>query len=837
MAANASNEVGLYLRGLMPDGSPLARVLPTSVAEAQIELIREANNAVFEDIAWAHGAFLDPDGGLGTVEDALAALPTHRLLLDGFRAIAEGRIWEGTAKLLEHEQRHTVQPRFAAYHPAFAAFLSLAARSDFRLGDARVEQRHFPAFTAYMLRRARPFLRDTGALRPDIARIDHRWYWIEREVLPCWREVEEAAQPPLRERMMELSARWPGPPEHVARRSAAPLKSSALDEAIARAAAHLRAEQRADGSWDEPCDAGPTTTAHALVALHALGRIDGDLRARTLRYLAGTQREDGAFEAYPDAGEPDVGATASVIAALACLAERDMRARAEAWLDTHGGHDAVVRTSGKGDPAPLFLAFAGVLPAERLPHLPSAWLLSAALRRLLQRHVHPGVRMMAGQQAVIRRFLVAGRAPVRTGIAGRIDETIIALQEEMQNPSGGLFEVVTPSATAVLGFIAAGLPFSDDRLRRLGDFLLTQVEPGPEGSAWIPGFRSSLWSTALSLRALLRAGASVAEPSLERAVSWLAACEHAQPAAWSAGREPLLMRDGGYAFQRANVRMPDCDDTAVALDALAAALEDPELEPALRKRVSLRAGRALAWLLGMQNPDGGFAAFLRGLPSKPRGPILTEPLDLWPNGLDAIRRLRRLPLWALGDPSTEDVTGRTLRALARLGLMADHPRSAKAISFLEGQQMENGAFWGRWSTNYLWATAHVILGARAAGVSAHAPWLRRAAAFLRAHQNEDGGFGETERSYRDPALAGVGPSMPAVTALCLEAFVAMGDAGSAAAARAARYLIESQKPEGDWPDAGHLQVFIPPSQFYRYPGAHRFQPLEALAALREAMTS
>jgi hypothetical protein len=76
--------------------------------------------------------------------------------------------------------------------------------------------------------------------------------------------------------------------------------------------------------------------------------------------------------------------------------------------------------------------------------------------------------------------------------------------------------------------------------------------------------------------------------------------------------------------------------------------------------------------------------------------------------------------------------------------------------------------------------------------------------------------------------------MPAVTALCLEALVAMGDARSEVAARAAGYLIATQTDDGAWPLRGHLQVMIPPDLFYTYEGASRFQPLEALAAYREA---
>src|SRR5262249_35225192 len=152
--------------------------------------------------------------------------------------------------------------------------------------------------------------------------------------------------------------------------------------------------------------------------------------------------------------------------------------------------------------------------------------------------------------------------------------------------------------------------------------------------------------------------------------------------------------------------------------------------------------RASRWLASMQNADGGFPAFVHGLRSKPAGPILTAPLVLRlrrpSKALDLLASLS----FAMGDPSTEDVTGRVLRAVAgarSIGASGSGPNVGAALAFLRAQQCSNGAFWGRWSTNYLWATAHVILGAVGAGVPVATPWLRRAADHLVAHQNDDGG--------------------------------------------------------------------------------------------------
>ena len=67
-----------------------------------------------------------------------------------------------------------------------------------------------------------------------------------------------------------------------------------------------------------------------------------------------------------------------------------------------------------------------------------------------------------------------------------------------------------------------------------------------------------------------------------------------------------------------------------------------------------------------------------------------------------------------------------------------------------------------------------------------------------AHQNDDGGWGESCGSYVDPALHGVGPSTASQTAWALLGLVSAGEHGCKATQKGLSYLAETQQDDGTW---------------------------------------
>ncbi len=346
---------------------------------------------------------------------------------------------------------------------------------------------------------------------------------------------------------------------------------------------------------------------------------------------------------------------------------------------------------------------------------------------------------------------------------------------------------------------------------------------GHERSLRLQPCFSSVWDTALAVHALDESGVDPEDPAIQAARRWLIEREVRRAGDWCAkapGTAP-----GGWCFEYRNAFYPDCDDTAEVLTALAGASgraaggrEEPAVE------------RGVAWLLGMQNDDGGWGAFDRGCDKQ----VLTHVPFADHN--------------ALLDPSTADVTGRVVDSLLRSGLPPGAPELARAAAFLAGQQEADGSWYGRWGCNYVygtWLALRALAGLFDAGGEPWRGMRRRAAAWILAHQNPDGGWGESPRSYDDPSVKGTGPSTAAQTAWALMGLFAAGTAGiggiggiggGEAVERGIDYLLRTQRRDGSWYDEPWTATGFPRVFYLRYHFYAVYFPLMALAeygAIRE----
>jgi squalene-hopene/tetraprenyl-beta-curcumene cyclase len=227
----------------------------------------------------------------------------------------------------------------------------------------------------------------------------------------------------------------------------------------------------------------------------------------------------------------------------------------------------------------------------------------------------------------------------------------------------------------------------------------------------------------------------------------------------------------------------------------------------------------------MQNRDGGWGAFDRGCDK--------EILTLVPFADHN----------AMIDPSTSDVTARSVEALRLHGYGLDHPAVCAGVAFLHREQEEDGSWYGRWGANYIYGTWLALTALRAAGERAtgESPSAvsRRGVDWLLSRQSADGGWGESLLSYEEPSLQGVGDSSASQTAWAMLGLLAATDGEDETVLRAVElggaYLLRTQEVDGNWHDEHWTGTGFPRVFYLRYHLYCCYFPLQALATLRRVL--
>jgi squalene-hopene/tetraprenyl-beta-curcumene cyclase len=130
--------------------------------------------------------------------------------------------------------------------------------------------------------------------------------------------------------------------------------------------------------------------------------------------------------------------------------------------------------------------------------------------------------------------------------------------------------------------------------------------------------------------------------------------------------------------------------------------------------------------------------------------------------------------------------------------------------------------------NYIYGTGAVLPALKAIGENMGQEYIRKAVDWLVAHQNRDGGWGETCASYDDPSLRGQGESTASQTAWALMALLSAGEGGNPATERGIRYLIETQKGDGSWDEPYFTGTGFPRHFLINYHLYRDYFPLTAL---------
>lgn len=145
------------------------------------------------------------------------------------------------------------------------------------------------------------------------------------------------------------------------------------------------------------------------------------------------------------------------------------------------------------------------------------------------------------------------------------------------------------------------------------------------------------------------------------------------------------------------------------------------------------------------------------------------------------------------------------------------------------KQEDDGSWYGRWGVNYIYGTAHVLRGLRSIGTDMNQKWLVKARRWVEAHQNLDGGWGESCASYLDVTEKGRGESTASQTAWSLMGLCAFPDVNRRNIHSGVEFLLDRQRRDGTWDEIPQTGTGFPGVLYLRYDYYRIYWPLRALS--------
>lgn len=605
---------------------------------------------------------------------------------------------------------------------------------------------------------------------------------------------------------------------------------TALDQAVQ----WLLNQQDGEGWWCGELETNVTMTAEHVLLLRFLDLSLERIKDGAMQHILDNQRDDGSWALY-FGGPADLSTTIEAYVALKVLG-------------VDPGHDAmqqalkVIYQQGGVAKARVFtkiwLALFGQYPWSGVPSMPpeliylppsipfnlydfACWargtiapllivisrrpvkslgcdvseLIAPGTEDLLTRI--PGSGLFWWLDKLLKLYEVLPWQPGRSRARRRVVDWIVQRQEA----DGSWGGIQPPWVYSLIALYLEGMstdhPVMCKGIEGLEGFMLE------DESGWrFQACMSPIWDTAWALLALRSAGIERNHPGIQRAVQWLLQEQIFTGGDWQVRCGPVPC--GGWAFEFENDIYPDIDDTAVVVLALLKAGVEADVRDAV--------ARAVQWVLVTRSRNGAWGAFDKD------------------NTRQIVYRLPFADFGALLDPPTEDVTAHVLEMLAHVDAPDKERIVRVALKYLRQTQCPEGCWFGRWGVNYIygtWCVISALVALRDRGYAVQ-DMIEKGATWLLAHQNKDGGWGESCYSYEDSSFAGRGQSTPSQTAWAVLALQGAGLGQHATCLRGLTYLRETQL-DGTWQEREHTGTGFPRDFYINYHLYRHIFPMMALA--------
>ncbi|KAL4951033.1 squalene cyclase [Aspergillus filifer] len=350
---------------------------------------------------------------------------------------------------------------------------------------------------------------------------------------------------------------------------------------------------------------------------------------------------------------------------------------------------------------------------------------------------------------------------------------------ERQEPTGDWAGIFPPMHASIFAFVLEGYKVDDETVRLGIQALENFAWKDTDGGKRIQACVSPMWDTALMSIGLCDVNIKTPHQNqhrevTDRAIKWIKDRQLLHPKGdWRVYRPSLA--PGGFSFEYHNSWYPDVDDTVAII--LAQLKHDPG---SITSESVLSAAH---WIIGMQNPDGGWAAFD------------VENNKLW---------LNKIPfsdMDSLCDESCPDITGRILEAFGLMIKIASNtasPNGDPIPALRKSHALCGLAYFVKEEKNGEKLEADRV-----------GKLVRPGVQWMKTKQNDDGGWGESLLSYKQAEVCDCQqkqPSTASQTAWALMGLLAHLPITDEAIQRGVAYLVLSQGEEGTWTEESTMSM-------------------------------